>query len=609
MKDEIARAHPAWRSRAGLLAWTRTGAAAAVLLGPALEAQTGPSATVPEVVAGETARRMDEFLSRQAAFGFSGQVLVARGGDVLLHRAYGWADRERRLPLTTSTRVGIASATKQFTAAAVLRLEQEGRLSLRDSIGKYLPGVPADKRGITLHMLLTHTSGIRGGFTEDFDVADADSSVARLLDAPLTMQPGSGWRYSSDAYNLLAEVAGRASAMPYERYAETALFRPAGMRSTGFWWQLRGDTGAVAHAYRGWRDRGSPGLWPRNWRVLGSGDMVTTAADLYAWHRALAAGRVLGRRTLARYLAPQVAIPESGGLSYGYGLFFGTSERGGAFYEHGGDTELGFNAAFYRYPAADGVVIVVSNARDHDGTSARQFVQAQLEAMLFGADSVPLPPPVRPLSAAEQAGLAGSYPLAGGGVLHLVSDGALLWAAGEGQAGLDLFNPKEGGEGARRAGDRTRALLEGLLARDLSAFDVALTDSGAVHRAGYVTEWEELLSREGPLHWFEVLGSARSRSTLVTFARLHFLQGERMMSFRWPNEALGRLGGTSVPAPAFPWAYPVARGAEGELVVHDPFRGRTVLRLRERPDGGLLVEREGVRLETGPVRRVGLIPR
>ncbi|HEX2187541.1 MAG TPA: serine hydrolase domain-containing protein [Longimicrobiaceae bacterium] len=591
----------------------RHGAAAVValhaLLAPAAGAQTGAPATDPQVVAGETGRRMDEFLSRQAAFGFSGQVLVARGRDVLLHRAYGWADRERRRPLTTGTRVGIASASKQFTAAAILRLEQEGRLSLRDSLGQHLPGVPADKRGITLRMLLTHTSGIRGGFTEDFDVASADSSIARLLGAPLTGQPGSAWRYSSDAYNLLAAVAERVSGAPFERYVETALFRPAGMRSSGFWWQLRGDTGAVAHAYRGWRDRGSPALWPRNWRVTGSGDVVTTAADLYAWHRALTAGRVLGRRTLARYLAPQVPIPESGGLSYGYGLFFGTSERGGAFYEHGGDTELGFNAAFYRYPSTDGVVIVVSNARDHGGTSARQFVQAQLEAMLFGADSLPLPPAARPFTAGELAALAGSYALAGGGTLHLVSDGALLWAAGEGQAGLDLFNPREGGEGARRAGERTRALLEGLLARDLAAFDLALTDSGAVHRAGYVAEWRELLAKEGPLHRFEVVGSARSGSALVTFARLHFLQGSRTMSFRWPNEALGRLSGTSVPAPSFPWAYPAARGAGDELIVHDPFRGRTIARLRGRPDGSLLVERDGMRLETGPVRRTGWVPR
>lgn len=591
----------------------RHGAVAAVallaLLASAAGAQTGTAGPVPEVVAGETGRRMDEFLSRQAAFGFSGQVLVARGGSVLLHRAYGWADRGRRRTLTTATRVGIASASKQFTAAAILRLEQEGRLSLHDSIGEHLPGVPADKRGITLQMLLTHTSGIRSGFTEDFDVASADSSIARLLAAPLTGQPGAAWRYSSDAYNLLAAVAERASRMPYERYVETALFRPAGMRSSGFWWQLHGDTGSVAHAYRGWRDRGSPALWPRNWRVAGSGDVATTAADLYAWHRALTAGRILSRRTLARYLAPQVPIPESGGLSYGYGLFFGTSAAGGAFYEHGGDTELGFNAAFYRYPATDGVVIVVSNARDHAGTSARQLVQARLEAMLFAADTLPLPPAGRFLAPAELAGLAGSYALPGGGALHLVSDGALLWATGEGQAGLDLFGAREGGEGARRANVRTRALLEGLLARDLSAYGVALTDSGAVHLPGYVAEWRELVGKEGPLHWFEILGSARSGAALVTFARLHFLHGSRTMSFRWPNEALGRLSGTSVPAPVFPWAYPVAQGDGDELIVHDPFRGRTVARLRPRPDGSLLVEREGVRHETGPIQRTGWIPR
>ena len=104
--------------------------------------------------------KVDRYLARLQKIGFSGAVLVARNGEVILEKGYGFADRERRIPITPDTVFTVGSITKQFTAAAILKLEMQGKLRVTDRIGKHLPGVPEDKAGITLHHLLTHSAGL-----------------------------------------------------------------------------------------------------------------------------------------------------------------------------------------------------------------------------------------------------------------------------------------------------------------------------------------------------------------------------------------------------------------------------------------------------------------
>ena len=112
------------------------------------------------VVSRDSGRALDDYLSRLERFGFSGGALAVRGKEVLLTKSYGFADRARRIPLTTGSVYNLGSITKQFTAAAILTLEMQGKLAVSDLAGKYLDGVPADKSEITLHHLLTHSSGL-----------------------------------------------------------------------------------------------------------------------------------------------------------------------------------------------------------------------------------------------------------------------------------------------------------------------------------------------------------------------------------------------------------------------------------------------------------------
>jgi CubicO group peptidase (beta-lactamase class C family) len=526
-------------------------------------------------------RTMDDYMRRAEALGFSGQVLVAKKGEILLHRAYGFSDRINQKPMTTETAVGVASMSKQFAAAAVLKLESEGKLKLSDTLGAYFR-VPADKQKITIQQLLTHTAGIRGGTTEDFDAASLDTALARLFALPLTGVPGAKWQYSSDAYGILAAIVQKVSGKPYEQYMHEALLAPAGMNHSRFWYEARGMP-SVAHAYFGLVDRGSPAEWPRNWRVFGSGDLLTTASDLYRWDRALRSGKVLRPETLTKYFSPQVPTGFEGD-HYGYGLFVTNTPGKPRVIEHGGDTELGFNGAFFRYPDDDAVLIITSNARDGWGRSLRQYVQADIEKILFGRDSVTKLPAAARAPGATQRDLAGEYAVGTDGRLQIISDGSQLWIAALGQPAIELLRPVSTVASEQMllaTASRTDSLIKSLIARDTMAYVRALGDSGAAELGDYKEEWARLGSTMGPLRNYHLLGSMPDRNTILTYARLFFLNGVRTMAFRWSNLGRGRLVATNPQtAPQYPVILPLVVDENGELLGYDSWRGQERVRVK-----------------------------
>jgi CubicO group peptidase (beta-lactamase class C family) len=171
-------------------------AATVLALGAGLAGVQAPAGVV---VSGELGRKIDEFMTRLEAWGFSGAIIVAKDGQIALSKGYGLADREKQVPFTPDTASSIGSITKQFTAAAILKLEMQGKLKVGDPIGKYLPDVPPDKAGITIHHLLTHTAGFRGDFGgRDSDPISRDDLVKLVLAAPLKFKPGEQHEYSNE---------------------------------------------------------------------------------------------------------------------------------------------------------------------------------------------------------------------------------------------------------------------------------------------------------------------------------------------------------------------------------------------------------------------------
>lgn len=345
------------------------------------------------------AQRIDTFLSASEANGYAGTILVAQGQDVRFAKGYGDANRETAQPNTPQTIFNIGSVTKQFTAAAILKLREEGKLELSDPLGNYFPGVPEDKASITLHQLLTHTSGISpatGGFR--YDPASKEAFLQVCFDAPLLYAPGIRHTYANANYILLAAVVESASGMEYEAYLQQMFFTPLGMVHTGYRKALT-DMDLAAHGYYfhytdgQWKDWGiTPDHLPadgRHWFSIGKGDVYSTVEDLLLWHLALQQHRVLSKASLALMETPHAAETEGGNSYYGYGWAITENSNLGKLVTHNGSNGIYF-ADFLRFVDSGWVVISLSNTRLND---ASEGVAWEISRMLTDADYQPAPIP------------------------------------------------------------------------------------------------------------------------------------------------------------------------------------------------------------------------
>ena len=296
---------------------------------------------------------LDGYLRGQVQRGFSGVVLVARGDRILLRRAY--SDDPR---VTPESAFWIGSMTKQFAASAILRLQEQGALSVADPISKHVPGVPADKQHITIHHLLTHTSGLGNRYVAD-GIVDRDQAVRAILALPLESSPGT-YAYSNDGYALLGVLISIVSGGPYEQYLREQLLFPAGMARSGFWGEPPAPGEAVLAPVR--QARG-PAMRVPNWGYRGTTGIRSTVEDLYRWHRALQGEGLLARSSMESMFAPHVQRSET--QAYGYGWQVVRTGLGMRLLAHSGaESGLDHYASIRRYVDEDLVFVLLSNAEE-----------------------------------------------------------------------------------------------------------------------------------------------------------------------------------------------------------------------------------------------------
>ena len=286
-------------------------AALATLLLAAATAGAEPAATPGRstpIVQGDLGHKLDEYLSRLETLGYSGGLAVVKGGETVLLKGYGQADREGGVPMRPDSVFNLGSITKPFTAAAILRLQELGKLKTSDPVSRFFDGVPADKAGITLEHLLTHSSGLESDFSPtDYEATTREEYARRALASKLLFPPGQGYEYANAGYSLLAAVIEKTTGKDYETALGELVLRPAGMTETGYK-APRWDAARVAHGYRGGEDWGTilarieePGA--PYWALRGNGGLHTTLADMVRWDAALRAVR-RPHRGLPRELLP-----------------------------------------------------------------------------------------------------------------------------------------------------------------------------------------------------------------------------------------------------------------------------------------------------------------
>lgn len=309
--------------------------------------------------------KIDRFLSElNQKHNFSGSVLVAWKGQVF-KKGYGLSDREAKTAFTPQSISCIGSVTKQFTGAAILKLEMMGKLKVEDPISKYFPNVPADKQSITLHHLLTHSAGFPGAIGDDYASITGEEFVKMAMNQPLLFTPGKAYEYSNVGFSLLGIVVEQITKEPYEVFLNKQLFKPAGLTQTGY--VLPGFKSAnVATGYRGERNWGK--INEKNWAVDGpywhlraNGGILSTVEELYKWHQALLGEKILSKEAKAKYYGRHIEEGEGAGSYYGYGWAIFPTPRQTTLISHNGGNGIYF-CDFLRYIDEDLTVILMTNA-------------------------------------------------------------------------------------------------------------------------------------------------------------------------------------------------------------------------------------------------------
>ncbi len=313
---------------------------------------------------------------------FNGSVLVAKDGQILFAKGYGLANAEHEIPNTPETKFRLGSLTKQFTATAILILQDQDKLKVEDLISKYLTDAPTAWEKITIHHLLTHTSGIPS-YTDDPSYGKlmtkqetVESMLARFKDKPLEFEPGSKFHYDNSGYFLLGAIIEKVSGKSYEAFLNESIFEPLGMADTGY------DRHATVLSKRAsGYDRGGKGLANAPYldmnQPYAAGALYSTVGDLFKWDRALQAGKPVSKEGQAVMFTPFKS-------NYAYGWSIG-DYKGHKQIGHGGGIN-GFATHFQRYPADDVCVAVLCNVVPANPSR----VSRDLARIVFG-ETVSLP--------------------------------------------------------------------------------------------------------------------------------------------------------------------------------------------------------------------------
>lgn len=373
---------------------------------------------------------MDAYIQKQvAAKKFSGSVLVHQAGKPILVKGYGLANAELGVPNKPETKFRLGSITKQFTAAAVLKLEDQGKLAVTDPLSKFLDELPEPWRPITIHQLLSHTSGIPNvtelpGYRASMRQRSSPmESAKRVADKPLDFDPGAKFKYSNTGYILLGAVIEKASGMTYAEYLKKNILDPAGMADTGY------DDPALILANRasGYRAAGAGNAEFIDMSIPhAAGALYSTVLDLSKWHVALKGETLLSKASKEKMYTPVLN-------DYAYGWSVKTEPK--KLYDHGGGIN-GFATMIGRFPDDDVVVVVLSN---YEGGAA-QDIARKLGGRVFGVPIVaPEDRKEQPADTAHFANYLGEYELSPLLRNVITTEGGKLYSKLGGQPRVELY--------------------------------------------------------------------------------------------------------------------------------------------------------------------------
>ncbi len=386
-------------------------------------------------------RKVDELLNAHVkANDFSGSVLLAAGGKPLVAKGYGYANIEWQIPNTPQTKFRIGSVTKQFTSMLVMQLREQGKVRLEDSVCVYVAPCPDAWKPVTIHHLLTHTSGIPTytGIPAWREInmvpKTADQIIAFFRDLPLQWTPGEKYAYNNSGYFLLGVVIEKATGKKYEQALQDMILTPLGLKDTGYdWSKTIIPRRASGYTGRGGALANAPALDMQ--QPYSAGALYSTVEDLLKWDQALYTETLLPRAAKTIMWTPVLS-----NYAYGWQIVDPSAQTfGHRRVVHGGGIN-GFSAIIIRVPEPNVTAIVLSN----NDTANAAAIGRDLLAIYYGQPySVPTPKTVARVDPAVFDAYAGKYQLAPAFVVTVTREGDSLMSQAAGQGKFELFPESE----------------------------------------------------------------------------------------------------------------------------------------------------------------------
>ena len=369
---------------------------------------------------------------------FVGSVLVAREGKIVFSKGYGMANVELDVPNAPETRFRLGSITKQFTAAAILLLQERGKLNVTDPICKYFDSCPSAWSEITIHHLLSHTGGVPN-FTSFPDYmpkmmlpVTTTEMIARFKDKPLDFKPGERWNYSNSGYFLLGAILEKAAGESYESFLQKNIFDPLKLTGTGY------DHFDVILKHRATGYSMSKGKMVNSafldmTQPYSAGSLYSTVEDLFRWNEALFGGKVVNAKSFE-----MMTTPVKNNYAYGLGVETKFNRK---MITHGGGIN-GFSTFIARFPDEKVTIVVLRNA-DY-GIPGPGRISQDLAAILFG-EKYEIPAAVAEIKVDSKIldAYVGQYQLAPNFVITISKEGDLLMAQATGQPKITLYAQAE----------------------------------------------------------------------------------------------------------------------------------------------------------------------
>jgi CubicO group peptidase (beta-lactamase class C family) len=365
-------------------------------------------------------------------------ILVAKDGKVIYKNGFGYADIENKILTTPETKFRIGSVTKQFTASAILKLQEDGLLKVSDKLSKFFPDFPGGDE-VTLHHLLTHTSGIHS-YTGKPDFllkvtspVTSDSLIAWFKNDPYDFKPGEEFRYNNSGYFLLGCIIEKVSGKSYGTYLKETFFDPLHMNNTGVYTSSL----SLEKEAKGYTGNGKTYEKTLNWDMSwagGAGALYSTVEDLYLWNEAVFNGKVLNEKSMKAAFTPVVLnngkVTE--GMKYGYGWIM-NDYRGQDEISHSGGLH-GFISQLARFPQENLTIVMLTNV-----SPANPDYASIAEFCLWNKMNKQTSYSAKTSTGKDLKVYEGRYDFSNGMVMNITAEDSMLFAQLTGQAKFPIF--------------------------------------------------------------------------------------------------------------------------------------------------------------------------